>query len=32
MDNFDIIKIEGNVIYGRCLITGEFIKVILNGC
>lgn len=32
MDNFEIIKVENNVIYGRCFLTGRFIEVKLNGC
>jgi hypothetical protein len=31
MDDFEIIKIENNVLYGRCFLTGQFIKVTING-
>jgi hypothetical protein len=31
MDDFDIIEIRNEVLYGRCRLTGRFIKVNLNG-
>lgn len=31
MDNFEIVKVEDNILYGCCFLTGKYIEVNLNG-